>query len=805
MKRNKIAMLLAMALTVTQSVAVPVAAEELTVEAGQEVLQDDSDADVTVEADEFASEDAEVNIQEDTEAVQSAEGNEANNIAGTELSDGTETQETFSDDAGEEEEKYELDYTWMDGHTGNGAMLPNSQMTIKTDLYWETSEDGGETDVYELRISSIKNSNLADISVQGKDLIVKSRNNIGYVEVSVEALIDEQVVCTETVTFSINEYVIMPENVTDADGNAFNPKVGERIDIVKDMKPQLFRYEEGKNDLIPVNDDNIKIVIASYGKDDETGENDYDYDLRRWKWIDVPGQELPILERTSGESTCFGLTAMEKDSNGEWYQIARRAYDLDQLPGYDDGDDGDDGDNGDHGNNTPMLRPDTLKDAVGNNLNPQVGETIDYAKKGVALYRYEEGVGGEDGKWYGVGDPETLKITMECEPDDWSVQYTEGWDVPTMTRKTKNATWIFFKAFEKNLETGTWNQIDSKRYEFDATDKVHSHSWVTKNVIKKATCTAAGSKVENCASCDATRTVTIPAKGHTVVKDAAVAPTVFADGKTEGSHCSVCGTVIEKQNTIAKVPGTIYLTASFLKMKTGQSTTAFKATGFSEGDYVTAVTSNKPGTVKVTNVNKNGTFKLTAGKKKGSAVVTVTLASKKTASFKVTVQKAAVKTTKITTTTKSLTLAKGATYKKLASSIAVTPVTSKEKVTYSSSNKKVATVSSKGVIKAKKAGTAKITVKSGKKKVVVTVKVTGVKTTNLSGVPAAKNVSKGKSFKIKAIATPKNTDEKITFKSSNKKVATVTSKGVVKGLKKGAATITVQSGSKKMTCKVTVK
>ena len=805
MKRNKIAMLLAMALTVTQSVAVPVAAEELTVEAGQEVLQDDSDADVTVEADEFASEDAEVNIQEDTEAVQSAEGNEANNIAGTELSDGTETQETFSDDAGEEEEKYELDYTWMDGHTGNGAMLPNSQMTIKTDLYWETSEDGGETDVYELRISSIKNSNLADISVQGKDLIVKSRNNIGYVEVSVEALIDEQVVCTETVTFSINEYVIMPENVTDADGNAFNPKVGERIDIVKDMKPQLFRYEEGKNDLIPVNDDNIKIVIASYGKDDETGENDYDYDLRRWKWIDVPGQELPILERTSGESTCFGLTAMEKDSNGEWYQIARRAYDLDQLPGYDDGDDGDDGDNGDHGNNTPMLRPDTLKDAVGNNLNPQVGETIDYAKKGVALYRYEEGVGGEDGKWYGVGDPETLKITMECEPDDWSVQYTEGWDVPTMTRKTKNATWIFFKAFEKDLETGTWNQIDSKRYEFDATDKVHSHSWVTKNVIKKATCTAAGSKVENCASCDATRTVTIPAKGHTVVKDAAVAPTVFADGKTEGSHCSVCGTVLEKQNTIVKVPGTIYLTASSLKMKTGQSTTAFKATGFSEGDYVTAVTSNKPGTVKVTNVNKNGTFKLTAGKKKGSAVVTVTLASKKTASFKVTVQKAAVKTTKITTTTKSLTLAKGATYKKLASSIAVTPVTSKEKVTYSSSNKKVATVSSKGVIKAKKAGTAKITVKSGKKKVVVTVKVTGVKTTKLSGVPAAKNVSKGKSFKIKAIATPKNTDEKITFKSSNKKVATVTSKGVVKGLKKGAATITVQSGSKKMTCKVTVK
>lgn len=790
MKRNKIAMLLAMALTVTQSVAVPVAAEELTADAGQEVemAQDDADAEVAVEADEDASEEAEAEIEDD------AEESQEDFAAEEDLSDGT-AQEIFSDDAGVEEKKYEFYYDFGEGHIGNGAMLPNSEMRIQTHLM-DATDDNNWNDIssYELKLQPSTGSEdytgIADVSLDGTDIVIKSHSKTGFFAISAKVLVDGAEVYTGTVCFEINEYVIMPESVTDADGNVFNPKVGEKIDIVKDMKPQLFRYEEGKNDLTPVNDDNIKIVIASY-KDDETGKLQYDYDAEGWKWIEVSGQELPILERITEDNTNFALTAMEKDTNGEWDQIARRDYQLDDLSNG--------GDNGDNGNNTPMLGPDALTDANGNKLNPQVGEVIDYAKKGVALYHY---VGGE---LTGVGDPETLKIETVYNENDWSVQYTEGWDVPTMTRKTKNATWIFFKAFEKDLETGTWNQIDSKRYDFDATDKVHSHSWITKNVIKKATCTAAGSKVENCASCDATRTVTIPAKGHTVVKDAAVAPTVFADGKTEGSHCSVCGTVLEKQNTIAKVPGTIYLTASSLKMKTGQSTTAFKATGFSEGDYVTAVTSNKPGTVKVTNVNKNGTFKLTAGKKKGSAVVTVTLASKKTASFKVTVQKAAVKTTKITTTTKSLTLAKGATYKKLASSIAVTPVTSKEKVTYSSSNKKVATVSSKGVIKAKKAGTAKITVKSGKKKVVVTVKVTGVKTTNLSGVPAAKNVSKGKSFKIKAIATPKNTDEKITFKSSNKKVATVTSKGVVKCLKKGTATITVQSGSKKMTCKVTVK
>ena len=225
-----------------------------------------------------------------------------------------------------------------------------------------------------------------------------------------------------------------------------------------------------------------------------------------------------------------------------------------------------------------MLGPDVLTDANGNKLNPQVGEVIDYAKKGVALYHYV------NGNLTGVGDPETLKIETVYDENDWSVQYTEGWDVPTMTRKTKDATWIFFKAWEKKLETGRWEIIDTKRYEFDATDKVHSHSWVTKNVVKEATCTEAGSKVENCASCDAVQTVSIPVKGHTVMKDAAVAPTVFADGKTEGSHCSVCGTVLEKQNTIAKVPGTIYLTASSLKMKTGQSTTCLLYTSPSPRD-----------------------------------------------------------------------------------------------------------------------------------------------------------------------------------------------------------------------------
>ena len=746
MKRNKIAMLLAMALTVTQSVAVPVAAEELTADAGQEVemAQDDADAEVAVEADEDASEEAEAEIEDD------AEESQEDFAAEEDLSDGT-AQETFSDDAGEAGEKrYEFGWNYDDSSSNTGYMLPNSTMNISTWLDCVDGDDWNEISEYSLKLLPMEEgyAGMATVSLNGKEIVVKSGSKAGNVTIPVEVLVDGKTVATEQIGVSISEYVIEPEDYSDEDGNTINPKVGEQLDIKKDMNPQIVRYENGKS--VPVTGDNYRIIIAS-GTDEETGEPWYDYDTESWKWINVEGQELPILERTNAISTIFTLTAQVKDENGQWQKLVDHRY---YFAGVFDGGE----------TNEARLKPEVLEDTEGNRLNPKVGESLDIGRLGIGMWCYEPELGG----WAPIGDPNLRVTVKEYDEDGWNLQRNlqpSGYDLPIMTRTTYNATWFTVVAEEFHEEVGAWQEIDRVKYEFDET-KEHV---------------------------------------HVVVKDAAVAPTVFADGKTEGSHCSVCGTVLEKQNIIAKVPATIYLTASSLKMKTGQSTTAFKATGFSEGDYVTAVTSNKPGTVKVTNVNKNGTFKLTAGKKKGSAVVTVTLASKKTASFKVTVQKAAVKTTKITTTTKSLTLAKGATYKKLASSIAVTPVTSKEKVTYSSSNKKVATVSSKGVIKAKKAGTAKITVKSGKKKVVVTVKVTGVKTTNLSGVPAAKNISKRKSFKIKAIATPKNTDEKITFKSSNKKVATVTSKGVVKGLKKGAATITVQSGSKKMTCKVTVK
>ncbi len=71
--------------------------------------------------------------------------------------------------------------------------------------------------------------------------------------------------------------------------------------------------------------------------------------------------------------------------------------------------------------------------------------------------------------------------------------------------------------------------------------------WVT---VKKATCTRPGEKTRSCA-CGKTETVAIPA-GHTVVTDKAVPATCLEPGLTKGSHCSVCGAVIEAQVQIPK-------------------------------------------------------------------------------------------------------------------------------------------------------------------------------------------------------------------------------------------------------------
>lgn len=126
----------------------------------------------------------------------------------------------------------------------------------------------------------------------------------------------------------------------------------------------------------------------------------------------------------------------------------------------------------------------------------------------------------------------------------------------------------------------------------------------------------------------------------------------------------------------------------------------------------------------------------------------------------------------------------------------IKPKALSKKVRYSSSNKKVVTVSSKGVVKAKASAVgkkAKITVQTtdgSKKKATCIVRVT-TPARSLS-IRGGSSVKAGKSLRLTASTQPSAASNAVTWKSSNKRYATVTKKGVVKAKKAGKGkTVTI--------------
>ena len=272
------------------------------------------------------------------------------------------------------------------------------------------------------------------------------------------------------------------------------------------------------------------------------------------------------------------------------------------------------------------------------------------------------------------------------------------------------------------MECKIHNHTYSYSSYYEEKGKAYGHAFSTWKVTKEATCASEGSEERTCARCKEVEKRTIPATGeHSYDSWKTTRESTVLNMGQQERICSVCKK--KETKSIAKLKATISLNVSgTIPLKTKQTFTPKVTMG--KGDKVVSwKSSNK----KVASVDKNGKVKgLKAGK---TATITVQLASGLKKSFKVKVQKKNV-------ATKSLKVVNVSTGKKVSSKVSlkrkqtlklaatVSPITSKEKVKYSSSNKKVVSVSSKGVIKAKKKGKATITVKSGKKtyRIKVTVK-----------------------------------------------------------------------------------
>lgn len=285
---------------------------------------------------------------------------------------------------------------------------------------------------------------------------------------------------------------------------------------------------------------------------------------------------------------------------------------------------------------------------------------------------------------------------------------------------------------------------DNKNIEYSIIDPPHKHTVVIDEAVA-ATCTTPGrTEGSHCSDCGEIIVAQqeIPATGHSPVADPAVAPTCTTAGLTEGSHCSVCGTIITPQT---EVPATGHTPVT----DPGVAATAY-APGLTEGSHCAVcgeilVAQQEIPQIAI-HISRN-------------ASTTVNVSD----SFGIVVDGRTIKSCK-------------------------------------SGNKRVASVTRDGVVTAKKAGTAKITITlTNKKKLTLKVKVVNPYAASSVAIAQGRTYTMkvGETLQLNAVLSPETAQSTFAWSSSKKKVASVSPDGVVSALKKGKTKITVKTNNKK--------
>ena len=138
---------------------------------------------------------------------------------------------------------------------------------------------------------------------------------------------------------------------------------------------------------------------------------------------------------------------------------------------------------------------------------------------------------------------------------------SEGTAIKTCTKCNATVTETIPKASHKYADTVVAPTCTTNGYTLhkcsvcgtsykDSTTNATGHSYGNSVVTKQPTCTSEGTAIKTCTKCNATVTEKLPAKGHTAVTDKGYPATCTTAGKTDGSHCSVCNTVIKVQTVI---------------------------------------------------------------------------------------------------------------------------------------------------------------------------------------------------------------------------------------------------------------
>ena len=313
------------------------------------------------------------------------------------------------------------------------------------------------------------------------------------------------------------------------------------------------------------------------------------------------------------------------------------------------------------------------------------------------------------------GDEKTEKVSATGH------QHTE-------IRNKKEAT-----CKEEGYSGDTWcKDCGKKILSGQAIAKTEDHSWNQGEITKEPTCKEEGEKTFTCSICGNTKTEKVSTTDHQHMEIRNQKnPTCKEAGYSGDTYCADCGVKISSGKTIAKTKNHNWdggvITTEPTCTERGEKTFTCTICGNTNTKKVNA-TGHSYGAYKVVKEPTN--------KRKGLKSKTCSVCGKivyeaipKT-NFSPTdssetnpdpnPQTSQKTTRKIKLNRRKLTLKKGKSFRL---KVTLTPADSQDKITYKTSNKKIATVSKTGKIKAKKKGKVKITVISGKKKAVCTVKV----------------------------------------------------------------------------------
>ena len=325
------------------------------------------------------------------------------------------------------------------------------------------------------------------------------------------------------------------------------------------------------------------------------------------------------------------------------------------------------------------------------------------------------------------------------------------------------------------------------------------HSFDEGKIQKKATCTEDGLKIYTCTACGETKEEVLKATGHqhTEVRDEKKA-TCTEEGYTGDTYCTDCGELIQKGSATEKTDHNWKVVSEEKATceKDGSKTLVCEDCEETKTETLPA-TGHKYSswkTVKAQSIYSGAVQERicsVCGKKE-----TRIIGDKLKPVLKVNAPKLQLKRGQKTQKFTLTDMAKGDSVK-----------------SWVSSNKKIVTVSGKPngtcIIKAgKKTGSAKITItmKSNLKKTIgVKVQKKAVACTSIKNVPKKLTLNKKKSYQLKPVIEPITCTQKIKYKTSNKKIAKINSKGKITAVKKGTAKITISVGKKKTVCKITIK